>query len=86
MKNQQSMTRKQYKSIKKYDHKQMDEFIAKIYEQGFKDGQMACSSDISMSDIEKILDSTKGIGEKRKAAIMNKFDLLVNCGDGSEKK
>ena len=35
------LNREQYKSVKRMDHKQMEDFIVKMYHEGYEDGKLA---------------------------------------------
>lgn len=81
-------TRDIYKAVKKYDHRDFDEFCTRIYMNGYKDGQMAPKAEPEASaDVEtvmKAIKDVKGVGpalaEKIKKAIMGTLE------EGGEKK
>ena len=59
------ITREQYKSIKKYDRQQMDEFLSRIYLQGASDNGPPYSPGEMMDQIRDFLHKELGIGPKR---------------------
>lgn len=75
------VNRETYKSIKKYDHAQMENFLTRVYVEGFKDGTeadkgidtqeaTAKEQELMYQAIETGLDATKGVGEKLKQRIL----------------
>lgn len=64
MKIENLMNRKMYKEIKKYDRREMEQFLVTMYSNGFEDGVNANAKvDYEIDLIEK-LRSKKGIGGK----------------------
>lgn len=59
-----TINRKEYEKIKKYDRTQMDTFIQSVYKSGFEDGKSSIKG-IDFSNVEKVLLTVKGIGEKK---------------------
>lgn len=59
-----TINRKEYEKIKRYDRTQMDTFIQSVYKSGFEDGIESVPG-IDFSNIEKVLLTVKGIGEKK---------------------
>lgn len=59
-----TINRKEYEKIKKYDRTQMDTFIQSVYKSGFEDGKSSVKG-IDFSNVEKMLLTVKGIGEKK---------------------
>lgn len=69
--------REQYKTIKRMDRKQMEDFIVNMYTEGYEDGKKAASSKIiKPSDIATALIDIKGIGTKKTAEIMAAINRL----------
>lgn len=76
-----STTRDMYKAAKRYDRAQFDTLLQNIYDAGVEDGKpdlpeeayiqkgMSICSDAAV----KALEETKGIGEKRRGQILQKF-------------
>lgn len=65
------ITRDQYKGVKRMDHKQMENFVANLYNEGFKDGKDAAETKrVRPSDIAVAISEIKGIGTKKAAEIM----------------
>lgn len=81
MKKRLNLNREQYKRIKRMDHKQMEGFIYKAYNEGYADGKTAAEPQIKMSDIASALMEIKGVGTKKAEEIMAK---LNNLRGGSE--
>lgn len=83
---EQSLNRKTYKAIKKYDRQEMELFTRSLYEQGFEEGfkEGAKSSNAIDFKIElvQLLDSIegKGIGPKTKATILDALKERTNLG------
>lgn len=89
------INRKVYKDIKKYDHKQMDDFLQNVYKNGFVDGKKKAVEDLAnerMKDIERIRidyeDLTKklltieGVGVVKSAEIVEIVkSMLGGAGD-----
>lgn len=71
------ITRQQYKDIKKKDHREMENFLIRFWQDGYNDGLAAAKkTNISPADIEKALSSVKGLGEiKVKAAMQQIYKL-----------
>lgn len=63
------INRKQYQSIRKMDHNQMNLYIQSIYKSGYTDGVKSVPG-IDIAEIKKALLSVKGLGEKRVEAIL----------------
>ena len=59
-------------SIKRMDHKQMEEKLTEVYETGFQDGQ-AEGQDWRQA-VKETLEETKGIGPGRKELILERLD------------
>lgn len=72
---QLKLTRKEYKQIKKMDHNDMQKFIVNMYMEGYKTG-LSSSATVTPEQIEKIITDTKGVGEIKKKAIMEKITML----------
>ena len=64
------ITRKQYKEIKKMDRQQIENFLAKVYVQGYEDG----TEDAEVTDFKiklmQVLERTKGVGAKTTEKIL----------------
>lgn len=62
------ITREKFKTIKKFDHRQMDEFLSSVYEIGRKDGFEEGKASVPGIDIKSVYETiagTKGIGPKK---------------------
>lgn len=71
-----TLTRKQYKSVKKMDHNEMDSWVASIYESGYNDGRNSVPG-IGFEEAKEVLLSIKGIGEKKAAVIIESLDGIL---------
>ena len=49
-----TLTRKQYKSIKKMDHNDMETWVASIYESGYNDGRNSVPG-IDFEEVKEVL-------------------------------
>lgn len=70
------LNRQQYKSVKRMDHKQMEDFICNIYNEGYADGKAAAEPKIKSCDIATVLNDIKGVGTKKAAEIMEAVNKL----------
>lgn len=73
--------RKVYREIKAADRQEMQEFIEKIYEVGFKDGAETAPEikPIDKTAVYEALIRLKGIGEKKAEIIMQEITPLIDC-------
>lgn len=55
------INRTKYKDIKRYDHKQMEDFLTDVYKNGFIDGEASVTG-VELQDVEDALHGVKGIG------------------------
>lgn len=62
--NKYLITRACYKSIKAFDHQQMENFCADIYKSGYEDGRASVPG-IDLTAIYEAIGTTKGIGPKK---------------------
>ena len=69
-----NITRAVYKDIKRYDHKQMNEFLTRYYINGFNDGLNSAKIDYDV--LKEVLLSVKGIGLIKADAVINKLKEL----------
>lgn len=74
------ITRDQYKSFKRMDHKQMENFITNLYNEGYEDGKTAAGKRVKPSDIAVTLMEVPGIGSKKAADIMAAINKLYESG------
>lgn len=63
------INRKEYQNIRKMDHNQMNLYIQSIYKSGYAEGVKSVPG-IDIAEIQKVLLSVKGLGEKRVEAIL----------------
>lgn len=76
MKKEKGITRAQYKSLKRMDHKKMEGFIKNLYTEGYKEGKKAAQPSVKPSDIAEVLVGVEGIGIKKAAEIMKVINKL----------
>lgn len=74
------LNREQYKRVKRMDHKQMEDFICNMYNEGYADGKAAAEPRIKPSDIATVLIEIKGVGTKKAAEIMAAVNKLYERG------
>ncbi len=56
------INRKTYKAIKRMDRQEMEEFLARVYKNGFKDGTDAGNMADFRIKLSQVLNRTKGVG------------------------
>lgn len=78
------ITRARYKSIKAFDHRQMENFCADIYKSGYEDGRASVPG-VDVETIMEAIRSVKGIGAKRLYAIRDSIEATFK-GAGEDKK
>ena len=69
-----NITRAVYKDIKRYDHKQMNEFLTRYYINGFNDGLNSAKIDYDV--LKEVLLSVKGIGLVKADEVISKLKEL----------
>ncbi|MCM1026111.1 MAG: glutathione peroxidase [Roseburia sp.] len=69
------ITRARYKSIKAFDHQQMESFCTDIYKSGYEDGRASVPG-IDLTAIYKAIGSTKGIGPKKLEEIKQSIEAI----------
>lgn len=80
------LTRKQYKSIKKMDHNDMETWVESIYQSGYNDGRKSVPG-IDFEEAKEVLLNIKGIGEKKAAVIIESLDgILTKKVESTEKE
>ena len=85
MKKSYLINRDMYKNIKRMDHRQMERFLEDVYKEGVKDGKAAVPG-VDISEIEKAIKGTRGIGEKKAADIMREIERKFGEEDVNEKR
>ena len=82
-----AITRTVYKAIKAYDHFAMEQFLTRVYTNGYEDGRKSVPG-IDMKDVLAALGTVKGIGpatvKKVTAAIEEQFGGLKDGKEGDE--
>lgn len=74
------LNREQYKGVKRMVHKQMEDFICNMYNEGYADGKAAAEPRIKPSDIATVLVEIRGVGTKKAAEIMAAINKLYDKG------
>lgn len=75
------LNREQYKRMKRMDHKQMEDFIVNMYNEGFEDGRKTAeTARVKPSEIATAIMEVKGIGTKKAAEIMAVVNKLFEGG------
>lgn len=74
------ITREQYKGFKRMDHKQMENFITNLYNEGYEDGKTAAGKRVKPSDIAVAIMEVPGIGARKAADIMTAVNKLYDGG------
>lgn len=69
------ITRARYKSIKAFDHQQMEQFRTDIYKSGYQDGRESVPG-VDVTAIMKAIENTKGIGAKKLADIRASIEAV----------
>lgn len=69
------ITRARYKSIKAFDHRQMEQFCTDIYKSGYQDGRESVPG-VDITAIMKAIENTKGIGAKKLADIRTSIEAI----------
>ncbi len=69
------ITRARYKSIKAFDHQQMEQFCTDIYKSGYQDGRESVPG-VDVETIMEAIRSVKGIGAKRLYAIRGNIEAI----------
>lgn len=67
------ITREVYKSVKKFDRKDFQEFCTNVYKQGYSDGRESVPG-IDIAEVYEVIASVPGIGAKRLAMIKEAVD------------
>nr|DAO56919.1 MAG TPA: cAMP-activated global transcriptional regulator [Caudoviricetes sp.] len=67
------INRKEYQNIRKMDHNQMNLYLQEIYKSGYAEGVKSVPG-IDITEIQKVLLSIKGLGEKRVADILEALE------------
>lgn len=73
------ITRARYKSIKAFDHQQMEQFRTDIYKSGYQDGRESVPG-VDVETIMEAIRSVKGIGAKRLYAIRDSIEAIFEGG------
>lgn len=73
------INRTKYKDIKRYDHKQMEDFLTDVYKNGYADGKEAVPG-VELQDVEKALQGVKGIGLITVLAMIAMVPIIVIGG------
>ncbi len=82
--NEYLITRARYKSIKAFDHQQMEQFCTDVYKSGYQDGRESVPG-VDIEAIMKAIENTKGIGAKKLADIRASIEAIFE-GAGENKE
>ena len=77
------ITRARYKSIKAFDHQQMENFCTDIYKSGYEDGRASVPG-IDLTAIYEAIGSTKGIGPKKLEEIKQSIEAAFAEKEAAE--
>lgn len=70
-------TRKAYKAVKNFDHREFDEFCSRIYMNGYRDGKYSVKG-VDIVQILEVISQVKGVGPalqgRIKEAVYEKFE------------
>ena len=69
-------TRKQFKAIKHFDHKQFDDFCKNLHDKGFQKGME--SATVNIDAICEVIGTVKGIGPAKLADIREALEREVD--------
>ena len=78
------ITRARYKSIKAFDHQQMEQFCTDVYKSGYQDGRESVPG-VDVETIMEAIRSVKGIGAKRLYAIRDSIEAVF-AKDGDNER
>lgn len=81
--NKYLITRARYKSIKAFDHQQMEQFCTDVYKSGYQDGRESVPG-VDVETIMEAIRSVKGIGAKRLYAIRDNIEAIFAKGGENE--
>lgn len=74
-------TRTVYKAVKKYDHKQFDEFCKNIYNQGYSAGlrqpEVEPEPSVSIEEVLDVIGEVKGVGPALAGKIKAAVDIMI---------
>lgn len=76
-------TREIYKSVKKYDHTQFDEFCTRVYAEGYKDGAASVPG-VDIKEVMERIAAVKGIGAGKMAKVREAVEDLFTAKGGKE--
>jgi len=87
-------TREVYKTVKKYDHQQFDEFCTRVYTNGFNDGKKTAAEKsakvFTAEQLMAVIGEVKGVGPalkgKIKDAIEANFGSVENGKETDEQE
>lgn len=77
--NKYLITRAKYKSIKAFDHQQMEKFCMDIYRSGYQDGKESVPG-VDLKAVYEAIASTKGIGPKKLEEVKARLEPLFKGG------
>ena len=84
------INRKQYQTIRKMDHSQMESYLQKIYDEGYEEGKKAAEKEMytpalpEVTELKAVLQEVKGIGEVKAIALAEKVIQFISRGEIKE--
>lgn len=79
------INRSLYKTIKKYDHHQMEEYLTEVYKYGYIDGQNSVPS-VTLQDVKEALQGTKGVGPKTWECISDRLEKMFETEEAKDEQ
>lgn len=83
-------TRTVYKAVKKYDHREFDEFCTQVYKNGYEDGVNSVVG-IEIEKAMEVIAGVKGVGPALRAKIkdalyaeFSKYDTEVKTDESAD--
>lgn len=70
------ITRQQYKDLKKKDHRQVNDLLARLWMDGYSEGMAAKKVRVTPEEIEREIRKIRGMGETRVNAVMGRICKL----------
>lgn len=72
------LTRDQYRKFKCMNHKQMEEFVANMYNEAYENGRKAAEPKIKISDIAVAITEVRGIDTQKATEIISAINNLYD--------
>lgn len=82
-------TREVYKTVKKYDHQQFDEFCTRVYTNGFNDGKKSSTEKpvktITDEQLMEVIGEVKGVGPALRGKIKDAIEAKFGSSENGNK-